>query len=208
MPCVPSRSGTHMAESCAPWNLSGGNVIGTRRTVLQMPCSPRMVQNGFDLRSSRSSGLPQRDAELADLEEPLDVADVGRGEQRAGRSAGRGQEVEDVVLAGFGAGGERGPRDGRERREGGPQTAVAARSASFAKFGSLPSAINRSVSPGSCPSRPTMTTRRILACGRFLRSRRQSRRNGQNSRRRQTTTIVVKRTRKEESRAKPAPGPM
>ena len=46
-----------MAESCAPWNFSGGNVMGTRSTVLQTSCSPRMVQLGFDLRKSRSSGL-------------------------------------------------------------------------------------------------------------------------------------------------------
>ena len=47
----------HIAESCAPWNFSGGNVMGTRSTVLQISCSPRMVQVGFDLRSSLSSGF-------------------------------------------------------------------------------------------------------------------------------------------------------
>ena len=58
VPCVPSRSGTHMAESWAPRNFSGGKVIGTRRMVLQMLCSPRIFQNGLDLRIKRSSGLP------------------------------------------------------------------------------------------------------------------------------------------------------
>ena len=46
-----------MALSSAPWKWSGGKVIGTRKTVLQMSCSPRIVQLGLDLRSRRISGL-------------------------------------------------------------------------------------------------------------------------------------------------------
>ena len=50
-------SGTHMAESCTPWNRSGGKVIGTRSTALNTPDSPSTVQNGLLLRSVSTLGL-------------------------------------------------------------------------------------------------------------------------------------------------------
>ncbi len=37
VPCVPRRSGTHIADSCTPRSFSGGNVIGTRMMQLKMP---------------------------------------------------------------------------------------------------------------------------------------------------------------------------
>src|SRR4051812_46678701 len=47
-----------------PSNFSGGNVIGTRRIVLRMPCSPRIFQNALLLRrnsrTGRDSGTRQR----------------------------------------------------------------------------------------------------------------------------------------------------
>src|SRR5215471_1701780 len=44
VPCVPSRSGVHIAESIRPLNFSGGNVIGTRRMVDAIWCSPKICQ--------------------------------------------------------------------------------------------------------------------------------------------------------------------
>ena len=64
--------------------------------------------------------------------------------------------------------------------------------------------MNRSVSTGSCPSSPTITSRRIFAWGgRPPRSRRQSRRNGQNRSDASAASVVVKRTRNDETSAKP-----
>src|SRR5882724_2956586 len=69
--------------------------------------------------------------------------------------------------------------------------------------------MKRSVSWGSCPSRPTMITRRTQGRARFLRRRaRHTSRKGRSRRLNTTSTIVVSRTRNEESRATPAPGPM
>jgi len=45
LPCVPRRSGVHIAESWWPSNSSGGNVMGTRRMVLRILRSPRIFQN-------------------------------------------------------------------------------------------------------------------------------------------------------------------
>ena len=53
LPCVPRRSGVHIAESSRPSNFSGGNVMGTRRMVLPMPCSPRIFQKGGSCGASR-----------------------------------------------------------------------------------------------------------------------------------------------------------
>jgi hypothetical protein len=59
VPWVPRRSGTHIAESCTPRSFSAGKVIGTRRMQLKTPCSLRIFQNGWLLRSRRTSGLPR-----------------------------------------------------------------------------------------------------------------------------------------------------
>ena len=47
-----------MAESTWPLNFSGGNVIGIRRMVLWISCSPNSFQNGTLLRRISTSGLP------------------------------------------------------------------------------------------------------------------------------------------------------
>ena len=49
---MPRISGVHMADKDNPLNFSGGNVIGTRRMVLKMPCLPSICQNGLLLRRS------------------------------------------------------------------------------------------------------------------------------------------------------------
>ncbi len=88
----------------------------------------------------------------------------------------------------------------------GAQVPVAARRA---KLGSLPAAISRSVSLGSCPSKPTMTRRRThgRACRR-RRTTRRSARNGHSTSETMAARKVTKATRNEESSANPAPGPM
>ena len=69
--------------------------------------------------------------------------------------------------------------------------------------------MNRSVSIGSWPSRPTTISRVIDARGGFTPViARQSILKGQMSSDAIAIRIVVKRTRNEESSAKPAPGPM
>ena len=57
-PCVPRKSGTHIALSNAPANFSGGNVSGTRSTFDGIPCSPRMRQNALLLRMLVIVGRP------------------------------------------------------------------------------------------------------------------------------------------------------
>ena len=64
LPCVPRKSGVHIADSKRPLNSSGGKVMGTRRTVLPMECSPRIFQKVWLLRSmstvGRQSGMRRR----------------------------------------------------------------------------------------------------------------------------------------------------
>ncbi len=57
LPCVPRRSGVHMADSNRPLNFSGGNVIGMRRIVQSTWCCPRIFQNGTLLRRRSTVGL-------------------------------------------------------------------------------------------------------------------------------------------------------
>ena len=47
-----------MADSNTPRSFSGGNVIGTRRTQLNIPYLPRTFQNGLLLRRRRTLALP------------------------------------------------------------------------------------------------------------------------------------------------------
>ena len=68
VPCEPRRSGTHIPDSRTPLNFSGGKVIGTRSTVLNTPCSPRMFQNGTLLRSSFMTARPFESRRIADDE--------------------------------------------------------------------------------------------------------------------------------------------
>src|SRR5262249_18763312 len=77
------------------------------------------------------------------------------------------------------------------------------------KFGSNPSFIHFSVSSGSCPSKPTMTTRVArLAPARFGRKMRLStQRKGQVRRKKKAEASAGKRTKKNETMGKPAPGP-
>src|SRR6266571_565328 len=77
------------------------------------------------------------------------------------------------------------------------------------KFGSRPSFIHLSVNSGSCPSRPTRTTRRArLAPVRLGRKMRLStQRNGQVSRTANAEANAANRTKKVETIVKPAPGP-
>src|SRR6476659_938160 len=48
-----------MAESSTPPNFSGGNVIGTRRTLLKIPNLPRIVQNASLRRPAAMAGRPK-----------------------------------------------------------------------------------------------------------------------------------------------------
>ena len=54
----------HIAERRRPLNSSGGNVIGTRKMVLPIACSPSSFQNGWLLRRISTlgfdSGMVQR----------------------------------------------------------------------------------------------------------------------------------------------------
>ena len=78
-----------------------------------------------------------------------------------------------------------------------------------AKLGSIPSAMKRSVSFGSWPSKPTMTTRRASGVpSRRRRSSRSTARNGQSSSERRAATKVTNATRNDDRSANPAPGPM
>ena len=52
-PWVPLRSGTHMPDRQAPWNFSGGKVIGTRMMFEKIFFSPRIAHQGLPLRSKR-----------------------------------------------------------------------------------------------------------------------------------------------------------
>ena len=76
VPCVPRRSGVDIALSCAPWKRSGGNVIGTRRIVLQMPCSPSTDQNGLDFPQQPELRFPERNPEAAEPKMPIRAPDV------------------------------------------------------------------------------------------------------------------------------------
>jgi hypothetical protein len=76
-------------------------------------------------------------------------------------------------------------------------------------LGRRPFFMNFSVSFGSCPSKPTMITRRIQGFARERwRKRRQAMRNGQMRRERRAMMMVVKTTRNDDRSANPAPGPM
>ena len=46
-----------MADSIFPSNFSGGNVIGNRKIVQSIPCSPRIFQKGLLFRSNSTVGL-------------------------------------------------------------------------------------------------------------------------------------------------------
>ncbi len=47
-----------MPESSSPLKRSGGNVIGTRKMVEKIPCSPSTDQKGLLRRSRRMEGRP------------------------------------------------------------------------------------------------------------------------------------------------------
>ena len=101
-------------------------------------------------------------------EEPLDAAEVRRRQHGQVGAPVAVEEVEDVVPPRLRAGAERRPRHGRHRRERRPQSPVAARRPRASlKFGSRPCSMNRSVSAGSWPSRPTMTSRRMQGARRL-----------------------------------------
>jgi hypothetical protein len=70
--------------------------------------------------------LGQRDAELAELQEPVDGADPGRGEPRQVGPQVAVEEVEDGVLGRRRTGRERRPGDRRDRGVGGREPVVAA----------------------------------------------------------------------------------
>src|SRR6266699_1276286 len=81
-------------------------------------------------------------------------------------------------------------------------------SRSFARFGSLPSLMNRSASSGSMPSKPTITERLICCLPNFLRRRnnRSKCRNGQVKNAYREYRNATKSVQNDESTAKPAPG--
>ena len=81
--------------------------------------------------------------------------------------------------------------------------------ASAAKLGSLPSAIQRSVSAGSMPSKPMITTRRGAEAGiDRRRSARQIRRRGYEASVKAPSTNAHSSMKNEPTNANPAPGPM
>ena len=81
--------------------------------------------------------LLQRDLPLAELQEALDPADVGRGQLGQVAPQVAVEEVEDVVLARIGPGRERRPGDRRQRREGAGDPPVAALLAEDLEVGQL-----------------------------------------------------------------------
>ena len=126
LPCVPFRSGVHMAESSLPSNCSGGNVIGTRRIVQPTPALAEDLPERLALAAQFEGRRRERDAPTANAQHPLGLAHARRGELRQVRLQIAIEEVEDIVLGRADSGGERGPGDRRERREGGAQPAIAA----------------------------------------------------------------------------------
>ena len=121
LPCVPRRSGVHIAESKRPLNSSGGKVMGTRRTVLPMECSPRIFQKVWLLRSistvGRQSGMRRRPIRRR---APRRAHPAGGEFRNVGFEAAV-EKIENIVLGRAHPGGKGGPRHRRERRERGAQ---------------------------------------------------------------------------------------
>ena len=198
-----------MAASSAPSNGSAGKVIGTRRIVPGMPWSPSVFQNGWLRRPPVMRGLPR--GSRNGPSRSVRGAGATRAEQSSGRSDRRFgvrkskmrclpglQPVwNDAQATGDSAGSVV-----RSRRK-----APSARSR--AKCGRTPSSISRSVSSGSCPSRPSTITRptRPAVRTRPPRSHWTARRRGQVASVTSPRTIVQIRTNSDETNAKPAPGP-
>ena len=83
--------------------------------------------------------------------------------------------------------------------------------ANLDRFGSLPSLMYLAVNSGSIPSRPTKTTLLIsssVLCGLFFARVLKIRRKGQKNTVSMAIIIVMNSTKKEDTNAKPAPGPM
>ena len=109
----------------------GGNVIGTRSTVLQMRCSPRIVQNGFDLPQQPQLGPAQRNAVAPRLQEPRRPCRCASTTAAADTCADRDRENRRCCARRMHAGAERRPRDRRDRRKRRPQPLVAAHRREF-----------------------------------------------------------------------------
>ena len=113
-------------------------MIGTRRMVLQMRCSPRTTQNGRDFRSRRSSGRSRGMRYRPIFEVLRDASHVRPGQHGEVRAPIAIDEIEDVVAARLRARAERRPGDGRHRRERRLQPAIRARLLECLEVGQVP----------------------------------------------------------------------